>query len=135
MQLSRRNFLKSSSAMALAGLVPNFAAAQAGRDVSFVPHAGQAGAFWGMVEEGVLTKAIPRTEIDPRPTKMISEGIVSRTYSKTRVMYPHVRKSYLEGAGDHASCLGRYGGLFPPDCLVADPQAHGDLRACWHRPT
>jgi trimethylamine-N-oxide reductase (cytochrome c) len=49
-----------------------------------------------MVEEGKLTKAIPRTEFEPRPTKMISDGIVSRTYSKTRVLYPHVRKSYLE---------------------------------------
>jgi len=28
---------------------------------------------------------------------MISEGIVSRTYHKTRILYPHVRKSYLEG--------------------------------------
>jgi trimethylamine-N-oxide reductase (cytochrome c) len=69
---------------------------QAGRNVRFVPHAGQAGAFWGMVEDDELIKAIPRTEHDPRPTKMVSDGIVSRTYSKTRVKYPHVRKSYLE---------------------------------------
>ncbi|WP_298359587.1 molybdopterin-dependent oxidoreductase [uncultured Litoreibacter sp.] len=96
MQMSRRNFLMSSSALAVSSLLPTQILAQTGRNVSFVPHAGQAGAFWGMVENGELTKAIPRTEFDPRPTKMISEGIVSRTYHKTRVMYPHVRRSYLE---------------------------------------
>ncbi|WP_422050730.1 molybdopterin-dependent oxidoreductase [Shimia sp.] len=96
MHISRRNFLKSTSSIALSSLAPLSAYAQADRDVQFIPHAGQAGVFWGMVENGELVKAIPRTEFDPRPTKMISEGIVSRTYSKTRVLYPHVRKSYLE---------------------------------------
>ncbi|QBF31367.1 molybdopterin-dependent oxidoreductase [Thalassococcus sp. S3] len=97
MTLSRRSFLKSSSSIVMAAAVPQMAWASAGRDVTFVPHAGQAGAFWGMLEEGKLVRAIPRTEFDPRPTKMVSEGIVSRTYHKTRVLYPHVRRSYLEG--------------------------------------
>ncbi len=96
MNFSRRGFLKGSTAAISVMSIPGMGVAQAGRDVTFVPHAGQAGAFWGMVEGETLTKAIPRTEHDPRPTKMISEGIVSRTYSKTRVLYPHVRKSYLE---------------------------------------
>jgi hypothetical protein len=47
MQLSRRNFLKSPSALAATGLVPELSFAQTDRDVSFVPHAGQAGVFWG----------------------------------------------------------------------------------------
>ncbi|MEO1469229.1 MAG: molybdopterin-dependent oxidoreductase [Pseudomonadota bacterium] len=65
--------------------------------MSFVPHADQYGAFWAMVEDGAFIQAIPRTEFDPRPTEMVSEGAVSRVYSKTRVLYPYVRKSYLEG--------------------------------------
>lgn len=79
------------------GTLPGQLLAKKGRDVTFIPSAGQAGAFWGMVENGRFTKAIPRTEFDPRPTKMVTEGIVSRTYHKTRVLYPHVRKSWLEG--------------------------------------
>ena len=43
-----------------------------------------------------LFKAIPRTEVDPKPTKMLTEGLVDRTYHKTRVLYPHVRKSYFD---------------------------------------
>ncbi len=98
MNITRRSFLQTSSAIVATGLVPQFAkAATGGRDIQFVPSAGQAGAFWAMVEKGRMTKAIPRTEFDPRPTKMISEGIVSRTYHETRVEYPYVRKSYLEG--------------------------------------
>lgn len=96
MHLSRRNFLKSTTALALSSMVPPSVWAAANRNITFVPHAGQAGAFLGMVDDGELVRAIPRTEFDPRPTKMISEGIVSRTYHQTRVLYPHVRKSYLE---------------------------------------
>ncbi|QFT33205.1 Dimethyl sulfoxide/trimethylamine N-oxide reductase precursor [Labrenzia sp. THAF82] len=95
--LSRRNFLKSTCSTLLVSMFPISAHAAANRGVTFVPHAGQAGAFWGMIKDGQLIKAIPRTEFDPRPTKMISEGVVSRTYHQTRVKYPHVRRSYLEG--------------------------------------
>ena len=96
MNLSRRAFLRTSTALAATSAAPG-AWAQAARDVQFIPHAGQVGAFWGMVEKGRFVKAIPRTEVDPRPVEMIEQGIVSRTYSPTRVLYPHVRKSYLEG--------------------------------------
>lgn len=97
---TRRQILLGSTAAAAASFVPGGVMGQAQRNVSFLPHAGQVGAFWGMLEDNKLTKAIPRSEIDPRPTKMVSEGIVSRTYHETRVMYPHVRKSYLEGFAD-----------------------------------
>ena len=95
--ISRRSFLRGTTGIAAASLVPNGLAAQAARNVEFIPHAGQTGAFWAMVEEGKFVKAIPRTEFDPRPTSMVDRGAVSRTYSPTRVLYPYVRKSYLEG--------------------------------------
>jgi len=62
MKLTRRGFLKSSSAVATAGFLPSLGLANTGRDIQFIPSAGQTGAFWGMVEKGKLTKAIPRTE-------------------------------------------------------------------------
>ncbi len=100
--MDRRNFLKTSALAAFAtsgalNFSPILAAAKStARNITFVPHAGQYGAFWAMVKDGKFIKAVPRTEVDPRPTKMVTEGAVSRTYHKTRVLYPHVRKSYLE---------------------------------------
>ena len=97
MRLTRRNFLATTSSAALTAFLPGAAFGQAGRDVTFIPHAGQAGAFWALVKDGKFIQALPRTEYDPRPTSMITDGLVSRTYHKTRVLYPYVRKSYLEG--------------------------------------
>ena len=107
----RRGFLKLSalSAFATAGALsftPSSIVATTGRGITFIPHAGQYGAFWAMIQDGKFIKAIPRTEIDPAPTKMVTEGAVSRTYHKTRVLYPHVRKSYLENLnGDRRTDL------------------------------
>ncbi len=36
-------------------------------------------------------------ELDARPTEMLSHGVMDRTYDKSRINYPMVRKSYLEG--------------------------------------
>lgn len=98
MHLSRRQFLVSTSFAALAAGAPSVMAATTGasRGVTFVPQAGQTGVYWAVVQDGEFIKAIPRTEFDPRPTKMVTNGIVSRTYHETRVRYPYVRKSYLE---------------------------------------
>ena len=98
MTLSRRQFLQSTSAMTALAASPGAMAAapSAGRNIQFVPHAGQTGAFWAVVDDGKFIRAVPRTEYDPRPTKMITEGIVSRTYHPTRILHPYVRKSYLE---------------------------------------
>ena len=99
MDANRRSFIKygAASTAALLAPFPLSPLAQAVRDVKFIPSAGQVGAFWAMVQDGKFIKAIPRAEVDPRPTKMVSRGIVSRTYSDTRIKYPYVRKSYLEG--------------------------------------
>ena len=97
MAITRRDFLATASSSALLASLPGSVTARAGRNVSFIPHSGQTGAFWALVEDGKFIQAISRNEYDPRPTKMVSEGLVSRTYHKTRVLYPHIRKSYLEG--------------------------------------
>ena len=100
MSLSRRAFLASTSSLVASSMAPGAFAREvlgAGRNLEFIPHADQYGAFYAMVRDGKFIQAIPRTEFDPRPTKMVSHGAVSRTYDKTRVLYPHVRKSYLEG--------------------------------------
>ena len=101
MSLSRRTFLRTTTAAfavaPFSASILEAAAPGADRAITFIPHAEQYGAFWAMVEDGKFVKAIPRTEYDPRPTKMVSHGAVSRVYSPTRILHPYVRKSYLEG--------------------------------------
>ena len=101
MPISRRNFLKSAVATAIAAngltLFPaNFAFAD---DTLLIPSASHWGAFYGVVKDGKLIGIQPRKEIDPLPTEMLLEGLLSRTYNKTRIQYPMVRKSYLENLG------------------------------------
>ena len=98
MPISRRNFLKSAIATAIAAngltLFPaNFAFAD---DTLLIPSASHWGPFYGVVKDGKLVGIQPRKEIDPLPTEMLLEGLLSRTYNKTRIQYPMVRKSYLE---------------------------------------
>lgn len=47
------------------------------------------------VTNGRLTQVTP-TAADKRPTLMLTEGMLARTYAKTRIAGPMVRKSYLE---------------------------------------
>ena len=98
MSLSRRNFLKSAIATAVVStgltLFPSdyvFAA-----DTLRIPSASHWGPFFAIVKDGKLVGVQPRKDIDPLPTDMLIDGLISRTYSKTRVGYPMVRKSYLE---------------------------------------
>ena len=61
-----------------------------------VAHATHYGPFIGTVKNGRLEKVVPQAS-DKRPTPMLTEGVIARTYDKTRVAGPMVRKSYLEG--------------------------------------
>lgn len=97
MSLSRRAFLKSSAAIAVAagglklfGLNEVFAA-----DTVLIPHASHYGPFKAVVKNGVLIGVQPLPSFDPMPTQMLLEGVLSRTYHPTRVQYPMVRRSYL----------------------------------------
>ncbi|CAM2834249.1 molybdopterin-dependent oxidoreductase [Moritella viscosa] len=99
MSISRRNFLKSS--LAAAGAVPALTLfgpkAVFAKDIELIPHATHYGAFNAVVKDGKLIGVQTLSDIDALPTKMLTEGVLSRTYHETRVNYPMVRKSYLEG--------------------------------------
>ncbi|MCB1883985.1 MAG: molybdopterin-dependent oxidoreductase [Geminicoccaceae bacterium] len=59
-------------------------------------HASHYGPLEGMVRDGRPVGVSSVAEIDARPTEMLSYGIVDRTYDRTRILQPMVRKSYLE---------------------------------------
>ena len=97
MTLSRRAFLKSTAAIAVAsgglklfGVNEVFAS-----DTVLIPHATHYGPFTAVVKNGVLIGVQPLKDFDPMPTQMLLEGVLSRTYHPTRVQYPMVRRSYL----------------------------------------
>lgn len=97
---TRRSFLKGGAAAvgstsllgttALASIDPN---SYSGR----IFHATHYGPFEAVVRDGKLVGITPMIELDARPTEMLAYGVVDRTYDKTRINYPMVRKSYLEG--------------------------------------
>lgn len=60
-------------------------------------HASHFGPFQGVVRDGKLVGINAIMELDQRPTEMLMYGVMDRTYDKTRINYPMVRKSYLEG--------------------------------------
>src|SRR5699024_2455280 len=72
-----------------------------------IPSASHWGPFNAVVKDGVLVGVQPVDRLDPMPTKMLTKGLMERVYHKTRVKYPMVRKSYLEGqsTGDTKSHL------------------------------
>lgn len=59
-------------------------------------HGSHYGPFEAIVKDGKFVGVSALTELDARPTEMLYFGMVDRTYDKTRVLYPMVRKSYLE---------------------------------------
>ncbi|MDO5057649.1 MAG: molybdopterin-dependent oxidoreductase [Lautropia sp.] len=61
-----------------------------------VHHATHYGPMTATVSKGRLHKVVPHPT-DRRPTPMLTEGVLARTYDKTRIAGPMVRKSWLEG--------------------------------------
>ncbi len=59
-------------------------------------HASHYGPFEAIVKDGKFVGVQPMWELDARPTEMLMYGMLDRTYDKTRILYPMVRKSYLE---------------------------------------
>jgi len=105
MTIARRDFLKSSAATAFvasaaaSGLTifdPKHAFAA---DTVLIPHASHWGPFKAVVKNGVLVGVQALEEIDARPTRMLTEGLLSRLYDASRINYPMVRKSYLANYG------------------------------------
>ena len=60
-----------------------------------VPHATHYGPLVATVQKGRIVK-IEAQASDKMPTAMLTEGVLDRTYDKTRVAGAIVRKSYLE---------------------------------------
>ncbi len=60
-----------------------------------VMHATHYGPMIATVEQGRLVK-VEAQSTDKMPTPMLTEGVLDRTYDKTRITGPMVRKSYLE---------------------------------------
>ncbi|MFL0094425.1 molybdopterin-dependent oxidoreductase [Tenacibaculum maritimum] len=102
--MNRRSFLKRST-LATAGITIASSLTIFSCDHVFdsetilIPHASHWGPFKGVVKNGVLIGVQPLKDIDAMPTEMLTKGLISRVYDKTRVKYPMVRKSYLEGRG------------------------------------
>ncbi len=97
---TRRAFLQGGLAAIGATSLMNSTALAALDPNSFsgrVFHATHFGPFEGVIRDGKLVGINSIVEIDARPTEMLSHGILDRTYDKSRINYPMVRKSYLEG--------------------------------------
>lgn len=99
MGFTRRKFLKSTVATAVAAngltwFAPKHVFAA---DTITIPSASHWGPFNAVVKDGVLIGVQPIAELDAMPNKMLTEGLLGRVYDKTRVKYPMIRKSYLEG--------------------------------------
>lgn len=101
MSISRRKFLKGSAVAAsgtlLAANTPLFATGRTDFfDEKKILTATHFGAFYAHVNnQGKMIKITP-FKSDCHPSVM-TNGIIDRTYSDTRVKYPCVRKSFLEG--------------------------------------
>ena len=95
MKISRRDFLKSSAIAAAAlGSTPVFAEEKVAKSV---PNASGFGAFYTDLDEsGKIIKIRPQ-ESDKDPKYPLNDAWIERVYSDTRVKFPCVRKSYLEG--------------------------------------
>ena len=106
MSISRRSFLKGAAAAAAATTASAVPTGPIVEGSAFyaekkIPHATHFGAFYAHVNsEGRIYKLTPQ-ESDLNPS-VITDAIIDRTYSNTRVKYPCVRKSFWEAKGDPA---------------------------------
>ncbi len=100
MQITRRSLLQTSGAAIALGTMMNTTAtrmAMAAADgVKRIFHATHYGPFHALVKDGKMVGLETVGAIDARPTVMLTEGVLERTYHRTRVKYPMVRKSYLD---------------------------------------
>ncbi|WP_068310195.1 molybdopterin-dependent oxidoreductase [Polycladidibacter hongkongensis] len=97
---TRRRFLQGSAAFvgstSLLGST-SFASIDPNSFPDRVFHASHFGPFEAVVRDGKLVGISNMMELDARPTEMMAYGVKDRTYDKSRINYPMVRKSYLEG--------------------------------------
>ncbi|WP_286683055.1 molybdopterin-dependent oxidoreductase [Sulfurospirillum sp. MES] len=94
MGITRRGFLQRGIATtALLGAnVTN--ATELFSEVKKIPSASHYGAFYALVQDNKILDIVPQ-EADGRPGML--KALVDQNYSNSRIKYPYVRKSYLEG--------------------------------------
>ncbi|NCB82477.1 MAG: twin-arginine translocation signal domain-containing protein [Bacilli bacterium] len=108
MSLSRRNFLKGGLAGSVAAVAVGSNVANAEEmfaDIKKIPHASHYGAFYAHVQNGKIIDVSPQ-ESDKRHSSLI-RAFVDRNYASSRIKYPYVRKSYLEGNANHKELRGQ----------------------------
>ncbi|CAM2923229.1 hypothetical protein HEBU111660_06695 [Helicobacter burdigaliensis] len=95
--LSRRDVLKTSAvaSVALVGSTSPLSAVGAINEIKHIPHATHFGPFIAKVKDGKFVDVLPSPH-DKNPSVMI-KSMIDRLYSDSRVKYPCVRKSFLEG--------------------------------------
>ena len=105
MNNSRRDFLKkgavAGAVVAASGGMTGVAAKELASRTKKIPHASHFGPFFAHVRDGKLVDVTSQLDSDANPTLLI-KGVIDRVTTNSRVKYPCVRKSYLEGkdAGD-----------------------------------
>jgi len=96
--ISRRGFLTGSVASAFASRLlggTSLAAIDPNSHSQRIFHATHYGPFEAIVRDGRFVGLSPVVELDSRPTEMQAYGVLDRTYDRTRILQPMVRKSYL----------------------------------------
>ena len=102
MNNSRRDFLKKgalgTTAVALSGSMSSVTAGIIESKTVKIPSASHFGAFYAHVRDDKIVDITSQLDSDANPT-VIVKGLADRNSSNSRVKYPMVRKSYLEGKG------------------------------------
>ncbi len=90
--LSRRDFLKSTSAVVTLASINPALNAMVINNAKKILTTSHYGAFYAVVEDGKFVRTIPY-EKDNHPSPMI-EAMPDRVYTPTRVKYPYVREGF-----------------------------------------
>ena len=102
MNNSRRDFLKKgalgTTAVALSGSMSTITAGILESKTVKIPSASHFGAFYAHVRDDKIVDITSQLDSDANPT-VIVKGLADRNSSNSRIKYPMVRKSYLEGKG------------------------------------
>ncbi len=102
MNNSRRDFFKvavaTSATLAGSGTVTSVVAKEFASRTKKIPSASHFGAFYAHVRDEKIVDITSQHDSDSNPTVMV-KSLADRNSSNSRVKYPVVRKSYLEGEG------------------------------------
>ncbi len=104
MSISRRKFLQGSVAATVALGATSAGATQLFSPIKKIPTGSHFGAFYAYVQDGKIIDIEPQGK-DSRPAMI--KAWIDRNYSKTRIKYPYVRKSFLENRPNNGLLRGK----------------------------